>query len=224
MATTVAVPTTSQIPVSDVSVLNTEYVVFSKAKTDKAGQPEKDKNGNQAYVTKVIATPSEEQEAKLVKDGFKKLGSQVLVIPTVLTDEGFKALIPDKVERNAIADRGIKQKSTQHAAKNLGALNDDGSPKWAFSESPKDISDWLNTVTSRRNLTPEQRAVRDLKNNKDLPRELVASMIKALFVNRDAELQAALSAIESEDAEDEDEGETPESESESETEAGTVTV
>lgn len=170
----------STIATTDLSVKsrNVVYVRFAKG----VANPTTNKTD---WDVKILADPSEAVSADLESKGFIKQAEQTVIISVAGTPEGFEQLVSDPEERVNVFNRGVNQKYQQKLNALFSDTDDDGKPTHQYTEEAYDPSELLNEATSRRNLTPEDKAARDLKKS-GLSQEMIAAMLEVLRAKQNA--------------------------------------
>jgi hypothetical protein len=198
MATTAALPSTetSNTLAVPLSTENVEYRVY--VKLDKEGSPvrEKDKDGKPGEVIREVklATQKDPNFAKYEAandktadpaDGTKMEweAGQTIAKPKFGSIEAFEKYFDDDPELAMyIVNLGVNSRFSTVVPKALGDTVEDGTLKFPFSETVFDPRELLTAEIQRRNLSPVEKATRDLK-------KLTASGVSA------ADLIAMLQAL-----------------------------
>jgi hypothetical protein len=125
---------------------------------------------------------------QLDKDAEAKLAlEQTLRIPKVGTLDGFAALLDNDTEEMVnIINRGLMAKINQKISQNLTDLTDDGTNlKFEPVDGAYDIIDWIREPTQRKNLSPLEKNMKQLKTS-----------LKGLFPTlSDTELEAKIQTM-----------------------------
>jgi hypothetical protein len=151
---------------------NVDYVRFIKG-TANATTNKTD------WDVKVLAAPSEAVIKDLQAKGYSIQATQTVIVTRAGSPEGFEQIVSDPEERTNVFNRGVAQKLQQKVTANLGDSDDEGKPTFTFSEAAYDPSEWLNEATSRRNLSPEEKAARDLAKS-GLSQDVIKAMLAVL--------------------------------------------
>ena len=178
-ATTTPNATTSNSAPSDLPI-KTENVVygrFVKAKTSESGKTE--------YTAKTLRAPSKEDVEAMEKDGYKLQVSQTVTTYRAGNPDGFLQIISDPDEATNIFNRGLAQKESNKMVALFNESKEDGTPEFQFSEDAYDSRDEMNKVTSRRNLSPQDKAIKTLRAT-GLPEHVIKGMIESMFAGLSA--------------------------------------
>lgn len=140
------------------------YTVYPAEEAIKRTTEEKDKEG---VVTK---TP----EGELI-------GTQSFKMPSAGSLTGAQELVPDEKELVLLFNRGLSVKLQNKARALIKTTDDEDNPNFEFAEEAFDLREYASIPTSRRNLSPLDKAKNVLAEAmKTLPPEQLAAL-KAMF-------------------------------------------
>lgn len=131
------------------------------------------------WEVKIVSAPTAANDEAMSKDGFTVQGEQTVIVMRAGTVDGFAQIIADEDERVNIFNRGLSQKLSQKLTAELTATKDDGSPEFPFTEEAFNPTELLNAATTRRNLTPSERAIKMLRMS-GLSEAQITAMIAAM--------------------------------------------
>lgn len=180
MATAIATPkaeneNANTLPIKSENVV---YGRFIKAEYN-------EKTQKTDYTPKVVRAYTEDDVKALEADGFKLQVSQTVTTHRAGSPEGFAQLVPDAEESVNIWNRGYAQKESNKLVALFGESKEDGTPEFQFTEEAYDERELLATATSRRNLSPLDKAVKAIRSS-NLPDAVKESMVAHLM----SEMQA----------------------------------
>ncbi len=166
MATVTTTPNTEVSTGVDIKSYNETYRVYGKAIAEgkDAGKIDED--------SLKLTTAGKDNAIwkKLEEQGYTNLLEQSVKIYSAGTWDGAAQIITDPEERTNIFNRGVSQKTGQKLKAALTEVSEDGtSLKFDPQVEPLDTMDMLNEETRRRNLSPEDKATKGL-------REVIAAM------------------------------------------------
>lgn len=163
--------TVSTVPVVNESATSTRNVDYKRYVK---GTPKDD--GTTKWDVTVLGDPSEKVEKDLLAEGYTLQATQTIAMPVLHKMSGYASLITDEQEQVNVAMRGINQKLQQAINSALKDTDENGNPKFEITESAYDPSEWLNEPTSRRNLTQNEKAARDLAKSGFKPEQIKAML------------------------------------------------
>lgn len=172
MATSTATPevqTENSLPTKPENVV---YGRFVKAEFN-------EKTQKTDFVPKIVRAYTDDDVKSLEKDGYKLQFAQTVTTYRAATLEGCSILVPDAEESVNIWNRGYAQKESNKIVALLSESKEDGSPEFQPTEEAYDERELLATPTSRRNLSPLDKMIKQIKSS-SLPDSIKASMIDNL--------------------------------------------
>lgn len=164
------VATEQELPIKSDNVVYRRYV--------KGTQNAKDANKTD-WEVKIISAPTQANDEQMTKDGYSVQGEQSVIVQRAGTVDGFAQIIPDEEERVNIFNRGLSQKLSQKLTAELTATKDDGTPEFQFTEEAFNPAQLLNALTTRRNLSPTERAMKMLRAS-GLSEAQITAMLAAM--------------------------------------------
>lgn len=162
-------------PVADQSVKSDTVVYRRYIK----GTPNAKDANKTDWEVKIISAPTEANDKQMAESGFTPQGEQSVIVQRAGTADGFAQIVPDEEERVNIFNRGLSQKLSQKLTAALTETKDDGSPDFTFTEEAFNPTELINAATTRRNLTPSERAIKMLKMS-GLSESQITAMIAAM--------------------------------------------
>lgn len=166
-----------------VKSVNIEHVRFQLVEPKR--KETKDEQGNVTetevdYDVKVYTDPSEKLRKELISKGYEVKLSQVCIKQIAGNPDGFGLIISNPRENVGIWNRGYSQKYGFVTSKKFSEdkPNEPGVPAWTATEEPYDLSAEMNEETARRNLTPDERLRKDLRDS-GADDEMIAVMFAA---------------------------------------------
>lgn len=155
--------------------IKTENVVYGRFL--KATYNEKTQKTD--YEPKTVRAYTDADVKALEADGFKLQASQTVTTYRAGNPDGFAQIVPDAEESTNIWNRGLAQKESNKLVALFNETKEDGTPEHEFTEEAYDSRELMATVTSRRNLSPQDKAIKTIRNS-GLPAAVIESMIAHL--------------------------------------------
>jgi hypothetical protein len=176
MATQTATPSVTDLSVKTENIV---YTRFLKATLN-------EKTQKTDFEAKVLRSASEDDVKEMEGKGYKKQADQTVITYRAGNPEGFSQIIADSEESTNIYNRGLAQKESNKMNALFGETDEQGNPTFQFSEEAYDSREKMNEITSRRNLSPNDKAIKLLRAS-GLPQVVIDQMIEKML-----ETQASL--------------------------------